>query len=49
MGHCMHSEMGRIGTRVGVVSLQIWVLENLNRLVDYTTGSEEVCWYLRKI
>ena len=44
----MHSEMGRIRTRVGAVFLQIWVLENLNRLVDYTAGSE-VCWHFQKI
>lgn len=47
----MHSEVGCTGTRVGVVSLQIWDLEkhhNLIRLVDYRAGLEE-CWYFPKI
>lgn len=49
MDHCMRSEVGRTGTRVEVVSLQIWDLENLIRLVDYTAESEEECWYCPKI
>lgn len=51
MDRCMHSEVGCIGTRVGVVSLQIWDPEkqcNLIRPVDYTAGSEER-WYFPKI
>lgn len=51
MGRCMHLEVECIGTRVGVVSLQIWDLEkhcNLIRLVDYMAGAEE-CWYCPKI